>query len=172
MAAMNQLSSWIMSKMSAVFQLTDTDAGQPFKAFANEGQHQVRRELKAAAEQTGVHAVYKQGTYEVLKITYFALKKLRHYMDIEIPRTIEGCIRNCALSYIPDYEARRLRRVTELPWASEMKAGSHRISSSWAEHRFDWLDEKGRPSPATSEGMGPVSEVADMEEHTYQFEEG
>ena len=52
------------------------------------------------------------------------------------------------------------------------EGGSRRISSSWAEHRFDWLDEKGRPSPATNEDMGPVREVADMEEHTYQYEEG
>ena len=102
MATINQLSSWVWGKMSACLQLTDTDAAQPFKSFANKAQHELRRELRAKAEREGTHAVFKQGTYEILRVTLEALKKLKVYMDLDQPRTLQALVRKYTLSYWPN----------------------------------------------------------------------
>ena len=54
-----------------------------------------------------------------------------------------------------------------------MTEGSHRIQASLAVSWFEWFDQEGVPShlPLEDQGAG-VSELADMEEHSYHGPEG
>ena len=65
MAAINQLTAWIMSKMTPVLQLTDTTAARPFKLIAADCQEKLRSELRAKALAEDTHPIYKSGAYEV-----------------------------------------------------------------------------------------------------------
>ena len=173
MAAVNQMPAWIWGKMTAVLQITDTDVAHHLKRFANESQHAMRRELRAKAQAEGVHACFKQGIYEILRVTSEALVKLKHYMDVEAPRTLQAGLRNYLLSYRPDFEKKTLVKASEQPWAQGWSEGNHRIRAEWAAGRFDWLDENGIPSCLPWEGQGAaVNDLDDMEEHSYHGPEG
>ena len=124
MGAINQMPAWIWGKMTAVLQITDTDVAHHLKRFANEAQHRLRRELAQKARTEGVHACFKQGIYEILRVTSEALANLRHYMDIEQPRTLQAGLRNYLLSYRPDYEKTCWVRSTET-WARGWPEGDH-----------------------------------------------
>jgi len=119
-------------------------------------QHLLRRELRAKADEEGVHPVFKQGSYDILRVTHRALLRLSAYMDLEKPRTLEGCIRNYILNYRPDYETGKLVKAVEQPWAKGFEEGSHRIKRSWADHLYEWLDEHG---VRASKGSGPLRAV-------------
>ena len=69
MGAINQVPAWIWGKMTPVLQITDTDVAHHLKRFANEAQHQLRRELREKAIAEGAHACFKQGIYEILRVT-------------------------------------------------------------------------------------------------------
>ena len=130
----------------------------------------MRRELRAKADEEGTHPIFKQGIYEMLRVTHRALLRLSAYMDIERERTIDAGVRNYLLSYRPDYETGKLVKAIEQPWAKELglKEGSHRLKSSWATHRYEWLDEHGVPVEAPK----PAEDLCNMEEHSYHGPEG
>ena len=173
MAAINQMPAWIWGKMTAVLQITDTDVAHHLKRFANEAQHALRRELREKARAEGTHACFKQGIYEILRVTSEALAKLRRYMDIEAPRTLQAGLRNYLLSYRPDYATKTLVKAVEQPWAQGFSEGNHRIRAEWAQDRYNWLDENGIPSCLPWEGLGAaVTALEDMEEHSYHGPEG
>ena len=173
MAAINQMPAWIWGKMTPVLQITDTDVAHHLKRFANEAQHRLRRELRQKALAEGVHACFKQGIYEILRVTSEALAKLKAYMDVEAPRTLQAGLRNYLLSYRPDFQNNTLVKAIEQPWAKGFREGNHRIRAEWAEERYQWLDEKGIPSCLPFEDMGAgVRELGDMEEHSYHGPEG
>ena len=173
MSAINQMPAWIWGKMTPVLQITDTDAAHHLKRFANEAQHQLRRELREKAIAEGVHACFKQGIYEILRVTSEALKKLKHFMDVEQPRTLQAGLRNYLLSYRPDFETKTMVKAIEQPWAKGFTEGNHRIRAEWAKDRYNWLDENGIPSPLpwNDQGAG-VSSLDDMEEQSYHGPEG
>ena len=173
MAAINQMPAWIWGKMTPVLQITDTDVAHHLKRFANEAQHNLRRELREKARAEGVHACFKQGIYEILRVTSEALAKLKVFMDVEAPRTLQAGLRNYLLSYRPDFQTNTLVKAIEQPWAKGFSEGNHRIRAEWAQERYQWLDEKGVPSclPFENQGAG-VRELDDMEEHSYHGPEG
>ncbi|CAK0866343.1 unnamed protein product [Prorocentrum cordatum] len=174
MSAINQRPAWIWGKMTPVLlQITDTDVAHHLKRFANEAQHQLRRELREKAIAEGVHACFKQGIYEILRVTSEALKKLKHFMDAEQPRTLQAGLGNDLLSYRPDFATKTLVKATEQPWAKGFTEGNHQIKAEWAKDTYNWFDENGIPSPLpwNDQGAG-VSSLGDMEEQSYHGPEG
>ena len=65
---------FLAGKVTAVLQLTDIDVAFLIKAAANRGQQALRRELREKAIEEKTPCVFKRGPYEVLRLTYEAIK--------------------------------------------------------------------------------------------------
>ena len=142
MSAINQIPSWIISKMTPVLQLTDTTAARPMKISALHIQDKIRRELKEKAVEEGVPPIYKCGVYEVLRIAHEAVIELKEYMDGPEERTVRDTISNGILAYRPDYITNKLKPIIEEEWCKKKGwcPGNHRRDNDWVSNRYNWLD--------------------------------
>jgi hypothetical protein len=169
----HQVPAWIGGKMTAALQVTDTDLARPLKVAANKAKELIRKELREKANLEGVKHVFKCGPFEVLRIAHAGhqhMKEINAQGDI----VLKACRRNHFLAYRPSLSQGKLVKAGEQKWAMEMPEGQHRIMASWAEGRYQWLNDAGVPkAPDWSFKTGAnVKSIEDMEDATCLAEEG
>eukprot|EP00959_Pyramimonas_sp_CCMP1952_P186872 3907575-Pyramimonas_sp.AAC.1 len=92
-AALGQLPVFIRGKMTAAVQVTDTDVAFRLKAKVRRRQQELRKELQRLAESESTRAIFKCGTYEVLRTLASALEDL--IADFKADSTLKkACVRN------------------------------------------------------------------------------
>jgi len=79
--AISQLASHIAGKMGCALQLTDTDVAMRLKNRSAYELQDLRLELHKLAEAEGTRAIFRCGTYEVLRALTGAIEKLKADMD-------------------------------------------------------------------------------------------
>ena len=180
----HQIQTFIAGKMSAALQLTDTHFGFMIKACTRRVKEDIKREMRAEAEAKGQkHPIgFKCGPYEILRISYEAHVHMEQKNEAE-NTVLAGMRQNFMLSYRPNLRTGKMERCDTQEWCQQaeeeektsgrMSEGSHRIQSSWAENRYNWLDEHGRPNPPEWQKCGKeVQAPEDMEDATSNGEAG
>jgi hypothetical protein len=154
MQLVNQIPVWVMGKMTAALQITDTDFAYPLKAYAKSAKEELKQQLKAAAAKAGLKPILKCGAFEILSI----IKKSVDQLEVRCRKdnlVLAAGRRNGMLAYRPDFEAGRLVKPDEQPWCKDIPpcAVSHRLKPEWSKDRYNWLDKDGVPvEPNYSEG--------------------
>ena len=69
----HEVNHFLAGKITAVLQLTDTEA-LSLKAAARRSQEQLRRELRQKAIEEDIACVFRCGPYEILRIAHEAIK--------------------------------------------------------------------------------------------------
>ena len=96
------------------------------------------------AQLEDTRAVFKCGTYEVLKLLASTLQET--FAVFEKAETLnKAMVRDLWTVLRPNLSEGKFEKVTGQPWATHIKLGTHRLRSSWFEKRFDNLDEQGFP---------------------------
>ena len=140
----NQLITEIEAKMTAALQVTDTDESFRLKSCQKRKEKELRKELMKVAQLEDTRAVFKCGTYEVLKLLASTLQEM--FAVFEKEETLKkAMVRNMWTVLRPNLSKGKFEKVTDQPWATNIKLGTHRLRSSWIEKRFDNLDEQGFP---------------------------
>ena len=173
MSLIGQVPAWVMGKMTAAVQVTDTDVAMRLKARSREAHDKMRLELLKLAEAEGTRAVFKMTVYEVLRVLLESIESLR-VTFFEENTLLAAARRNGWLAYRPNLALGKLVRCDEQEWCKDLKQGSSRIKHSWLQDRFDWLDpETGRPQMPDFDTMGAgVQCVEDMEEQSFHGPQG
>ena len=135
---------WVASQMTAVLQITDTDIAFLLKRFAAKTKQLVISWLKLKAKEDGTRMRYRIGHWEMLRIIHGALVQLEEY-EAKHQTVLKAARGNYLCSYRPNLEKGCFERSDSQPWAKDLPEGTHRIKSSWAADRYNWLDEKGKP---------------------------
>ena len=117
----------------------------------------LKRELMRLAELEETRAVFKCGVYEVLKLLVQSIETL--FDKFEEEQTLKkAMVRNLWTVLRPNITEGKFEKVTEQPWASGLKLGTHRLRTTWVEKRFHNLDEQGFPKPLTEDKL-PESQL-------------
>ena len=161
-----QLPSNIAGKMGCALQITDTDVAMRLKNRSSKALADLRVELIKLASAEGTRAIFRCGTYEVLRCLAEAVDKLRTTMREEDTLRKAGR-RNGWLAMRPDMSTGKFKRCCDEEWAQDMPLGSHRMKRSWLDERFSWLDENGMPTKIPEDEY----EAAMGEEQTYVVSE-
>ena len=94
------------------------------------------------AQAEGTRAVFKCGTYEVLRTLAEAIEEqkeaFRHDDTLK-----KACFRNGWTVLRPRVSEGRFVRASEEAWAKELTLGTHRLRDSWVAKRFDHVSEEG-----------------------------
>ena len=165
--AISQLASHIAGKMGCALQLTDTDVAMRLKNRSAYELQDLRLELHKLAEAEGTRAIFRCGTYEVLRALTGAIEKLKADMDEE-DAMLKAGRRNGWLSIRPCLSSGGFISCSSEEWAQGMPEGSHRMRKDWIEDRMTWLGEDGMPKPISGEDWDNNFE----EEQTYLRNEG
>ena len=72
----NQLITEIEAKMTAALQVTDTDESFRLKSCQKRKEKELRKELLKVAQLEDTRAIFKCGTYEVLKLLATTLQEM------------------------------------------------------------------------------------------------
>ena len=140
----NQLITEIEAKMTAALQVTATDEAFRLKSCLKRKDKDLMKELMRVAQLDDTRAVFKCGTYEVLKLLAMALQEM--FAVFEKEETLnKAMVRNMWTVLRPNLSKGKFEKVTDQPWADHPQLGTHRLRSSWVEKRFDNLDEQGFP---------------------------
>ena len=139
-----QFASWVAGKMTPPCQITDSDVVFPVKAHAKVAEDELRREMKSIAAEKGERPDWTCGPYEILRISAEAIIASKPQFDNG--GILAAGVRNGQLSWRPDLKQKCLVRSDEQQWCKDLrnkagepvKLGSHRIKSSWIEHRYQW----------------------------------
>ena len=89
----NQLITEIEAKMTAALQVTDTDESFRLKSCQKRKEKELRKELMKVAQLEETRAVFKCGTYEVLKLLASALQEMFAVFEKEEAMT-KAMVRN------------------------------------------------------------------------------
>ena len=87
MSAVGQITSWIMGKMTASLQVTDTDVAMRMKAMTRAAHDRLRLELIKLAAAEDTRQIFRCGTYEILRIlleTGTKIKMMRKTHSFEL----------------------------------------------------------------------------------------
>jgi len=163
----NQLASSIAGKMGCALQITDTDIAMRLKNKSHTELADLRTELIKLAAAEGTRAIFRCGTYEVLRCLANAIEKLMSEMD-QAGSMLKAGRRNGWLAIRPCLSTGKFIRCGDEEWAVGMPEGSHRMAKSWIEDRMTWLDASGMPQPLTEGDFDRNFE----EEQTYLTTEG
>jgi hypothetical protein len=146
MQIINQIPTWVLGKMTACLQITDTDFAFRLKALAKSSMENLRLELRAVAAKAGVKPKLKCGAYEILRLIKESADKLREISTKE-NLVLAAARRNGFLAYRPDFVKKALVRPDEADWCKSLPAcaDSHRLKAAWSEDRYKWFDADGRP---------------------------
>ena len=160
--AINQIATNITGKMGCALQITDTDVAMRLKNKSAKELQDLRLELHKLAQAEGTRAIFRCGTYEVLRALTGAIEKLRAEMDKENAMLKAGR-RNGWLNIRPCLSSGKFISCSSEEWAQGMPEGSHRMRKDWTEDRMTWLNEEGMPKPISAEEWDKNFE----EEQTY-----
>ena len=141
-----QICSWIRGKVTALIQTADAIVIRPVKLKTGHKHVQMRRELIQLAELQDTRAVFKCGTYEIMRCLLEVIRECRHDFR-QNNRLLEGIYSLGWLSLRPNMKTNKLEKTEGQAWCKDFKLGSHRIQKSWLEGRFSHLDENGKPCP-------------------------
>ena len=140
----NQLAGWVLSKMTAALQVTDTDVAFRMKAIMNRKLEDLRHELLRLANLENARPVFKCCVYEIMRVICETVEELRDVFNRD--QTLrKAMIRNGWLAVRPKVSEGRFVRVSEETWATYVPLGTHRLRRSWCQRRFENLDENGMP---------------------------
>ena len=104
MQLVNQIPVWVMGKMTAALQITDTDFAYPLKAYAKSAKEELKQQLKAVAAKAGLPPILKCGAFEILSI----IKKSVDQLAVRCRKdnlVLAAARRNGMLAYRRDFEA-------------------------------------------------------------------
>ena len=103
-------------------------------------------ELMRLAELEDTRPIFKCGVYEVLKLLVESIETLFDQFAEE--ETLKkAMVRNLWTVLRPNITEGKFERVSNQPWAKDLKFGTHRLRQSWVDQRYDNLDEQGFPMP-------------------------
>lgn len=167
----HEAQAWIGAKMTAAFQLTDTDFAFVAKAACRRAQGEMKKAMRELAIREGKVANFKCGPYEVLKLAFEAHS---HCAEVSIKNNLvlAGLRRNGMLSWRPVPEENKFVRSDSQPWAKDLPEGSHRYPSSWLRMRYDWLHEDGPEEPLWDKCGKHAGSLEDMADTCYHGLEG
>ena len=114
----NQLITEIEAKMTAALQVTDTDEAFRLKSCQKRKEKELRKELMRVAQLEDTRAVFKWGTYEVLKLLASSLEEMFAVCEQEEPLK-EAMVRNMWTVLGPNLSERKFEKVTAQPWARD-----------------------------------------------------
>jgi hypothetical protein len=98
----------------------------------------------------GTRAIFRCGTYELLRALAGAIEKLKADMDEE-DAMLKAWRRNGWLNIRPCLSSWGFISCSSEEWAHGMPTGSHRMRKDWIEDRMTWLNEEGMPTPIRKE---------------------
>ncbi len=137
----NQLASWVMAKMAAVLQVTDTDAAFRCKAKLNRSLERLRCELLDLAALEKTRPVFKCGYYEILRVVVESIEQITY--DAQKDMTLKKAfVRNGWLALRPKVSDNKFVRVQDEPWVEDLVLWKHRLRKRWCEQRFNHLDSE------------------------------
>eukprot|EP00959_Pyramimonas_sp_CCMP1952_P464056 9485972-Pyramimonas_sp.AAC.1 len=132
--------------MTAAVQVTDADIAFRLKAKVRWRQLELRKELQRLAQMENTRAVFKCGTYEVLRTLAEAIENLKS--DFQRGQTLmKARVRNLWTALRPKPTSGRFEKASDERWFqdSDLRLGTHRLRSSWVQKRFENLDDQGIP---------------------------
>ena len=104
------------------------------------------------------HRSYEKFSFcQVLKLLCWSLEEL--FAVFEQEETLKkAMVRNLWTVLRPNLSKGKFEKVTEQPWAQNIKLGTHRLRQSWVQKRFDNLDENLFPKPLPEDKL-PESQI-------------
>ena len=136
--------------MTLALQVTDTDEAFRLKSCQKRKEKVLREQLMRVAQLEDTRAVFKRGTYEVLKLLASSLEEMFAVFG-QAETLKEAMVRNLWTVLRPNLSERKFEKVTGQPWAAHLSMGTHMLRSSWVEKRFDNLGEQGFPNGVASD---------------------
>ena len=162
-----QIPCWIGPKMTPVAQLTDTDIAFILKAIAEITKREIARQVRAAGSVDGETVTLENLSLEnIIKIAHEAHKGMVKRAG-ELNLVLAGLRRNRMLSWRPDLSKGKLVRSDEQQWAKDLPEGSHRQKESWADKRYEWIEENGAPVKPDWSRINGAQDAADLAEADY-----
>jgi len=168
MSLCQQLAAFIRGKITSIIQLADTHVIQPFKACTTEQHAQLRKELMRLAEVEGTRAVFRCGTYEMMRTLLEVVDKMKESFESN-QRMLKAMYQLGYLSLRPNFETKKLEKTEGKAWCKDFKFGTHRMPKSWCEKRYEHIVD-GVPQPFTLE-VNDTNMPEDVEQ-TYWVQPG
>ncbi len=82
MGSIQQFAAWVLGKITAIVQVTDTDVSFRMKAKSRSAHETLRRELMKLAGAEDCMAIFRCGSYEVLRTLVESIEALRDEMIV------------------------------------------------------------------------------------------
>jgi hypothetical protein len=171
-----QLRSFILSKMTARLQLTDTDVSRRFQSDCHLSMEEQRAEGEKKLRSESSTDMWVAGTEAILVAINSAQNKLEVANAAE-EFVLGGLRRKFFLAYQPMPSG--LQPVTPAAlageswaqWAADKPEGSRRLKPEWYSERLSWRDETGKPLPPHWELSSLAKSVSELIEWNYAHPE-
>ena len=180
----HQIQTFIAGKTTSALQLTDTHWSFLVQSAVKRAKERIKKEMRQKAEKDGKPKPigFKAGPYEVLRIAFEAHEHMEKVNE-EKNYVVRGMRENYMLSHRPNLRTGKMERCDTQAWCQKkdeegkveckFPEGTHRIKKQWAENRYSWLGEDGRPEQPEWQRCGKaVHEPEDMEDATAHGEPG